>query len=163
MHKQENHIPCVAGFATSSSKHVLPPKLTSCTAVLPLLYGNDRPYTWRKCLTNRRRFRFLFFLNNGKIEIFFFIFPLIISFFLWGFSIVLLLRRGSISSFSHFLELYGADSVALMWFLILLSLLLKYSSRHDYTCKLCYFAPLYNVRKSHHLFFLFYYILFRIN
>ena len=34
------------------------------------------------------------------------------------------LRRGSTSSLSHFLELYGAASVAPMWFPIVLSLLL---------------------------------------
>ena len=43
----------------------------------------------------------------------------------------LTLRRGSTSSLSHFLELYGAASVAPMWFPIVLSLLLRQCETHS--------------------------------
>ena len=43
------------------------------------------------------------------------------------------LRRGSTSSLSHFFELYGAASVALMWFSIVLSLLLSKSMTANVT------------------------------
>ena len=104
-------------------------------------------------LTNRRRFRFLFRSNIRKIEIFFFIFPsdnlfLSVRFFYCA----SLKARLNIL----FLALSWTLQCCLCCSYVIFNLVeppLKILFSSWLHGKICYFAPLHNVRGLHHLFF----------